>query len=423
MALKVTGLEGKEVADGYYSRTSVPQGRWSDTWDIFKSNFGKIVVLNLLVLLTCVPAFLVVYFRSALILNQGVLYPFNTSVIYPYYPDVTGLAEQVILSTDIWAYALLALSVFIACIGISGAVFTLRKLVQVHTISTYKELMKTFFHGIKVNYLATIFPAMIFMLFFYGTVLAGDSRAHAAAVDIGKAGWTTGYVFLIIATVLVGLYCAWLVAVGSTYRIKLGLLLKNSLFMMIGSPIQTLFMAGFALIPVWLLMIGGFFRVVGLILSVLFGFSFIILCWTSFSQWLFDACVPPKIKSEKELAKEKKSAGTLADGEEEEKQVAMQMLAVGKSELIARPIMPVSSGTAVRRIGKTFSRADLDGVETDRQKLTADISAYEEKHRNDPVFVEYNKLFAEREKALSDDKAKGKKKGKTKKISADNLLR
>ena len=39
---------------------------------------------------------------------------------------------------------------------------------------------------------------------------------------------------------------------------------------------------------------------------------------------------------------------------------------------------------------------------------------------NDPVYVEYNKMFQDREKALQDDTKKGKKK---KKISSDNLLK
>jgi hypothetical protein len=38
---------------------------------------------------------------------------------------------------------------------------------------------------------------------------------------------------------------------------------------------------------------------------------------------------------------------------------------------------------------------------------------------SDPVYVEYNKLFADREKALKVDDKKGRKK----KVSSDNLLK
>ena len=69
----------------------------------------------------------------------------------------------------------------------------------------------------------------------------------------------------------------------------------------------------------------------------------------------------------------------------------------------------------------TFTRTDITAAASDRAKLTADVTAYEQAHINDPVYAEYNKLFAERERALQSDT--GKKGKKAKKISADNLLK
>ena len=99
----------------------------------------------------------------------------------------------------------------------------------------------------------------------------------------------------------------------------------------------------------------------------------------------------------------------------------MELLAAGRSELIARPIMPVAAEPAVRIPVLTFTRADVSAAADDRAKLAADVAAYELAHINDPVYAEYNKLFAEREKALQSDS--GKKGKKSKKISADNLLK
>ncbi len=67
----------------------------------------------------------------------------------------------------------------------------------------------------------------------------------------------------------------------------------------------------------------------------------------------------------------------------------------------------------------TYTRADVSRVSDDKKKLAGEISAYEQEHKNDPVYAEYNKLFAEREKALQSDGKKGKKK----KVSSENLLR
>ena len=83
MKLNVNNLEGKEIADDY-SRQAATRGRWGETWDIFKSNFGKIVLINILVLITFAPAVAIMVFRAMYIANLGAMYPFNCDyVIFP----------------------------------------------------------------------------------------------------------------------------------------------------------------------------------------------------------------------------------------------------------------------------------------------------------------------------------------------------
>ena len=177
-------------------------------------------------------------------------------------------------------------------------------------------------------------------------------------------------------------------------------------------------MAGFSLIPVWLFMIGGIVRMISYVIFIFIGFSFIIVCWTAFTQSVFDAYINPTLKVAEE---EKKAARTQEEVVADEKQRARELLAAGRSELIARPIMPIAAESVASGIGKTFTRKDLSQIAASREKLCADVAAYENEHKNDTVYVEYNKLFAEREKALSDETdKKGKKK---KKISAENLLK
>ncbi len=413
MALNVKNLEGNEVADDY-TRKSVPQGRWSDTWYVFKSNFLKLVLINIFVLITFAPAVALMFFRSAYIQLLGNVYPFNSSILFPYYSDVTGLAERLTLSADILFYAALVVSGFIAAVGIAGAGYSIRKLINTHG----EFSVKGFFHGIKVNYFNTVFPVFVFMIFLYATFLVGDQMRFAQAMGGGAAGEITAFVFIIIATVLVGLYLAWVYAVGTTYKVTVAQLFKNSFVLGIGSIIKTVLMAGFSLIPVWLFMIGGFVRIISYILFIFIGFSFILLCWTAFTQSVFDAYINPSLKAAEE---EKKAARTQEEVVADEKQRARELLAAGKSELISHPIMPIAAEAATTGLGKTFTRKDISAAAANREKLGAEVSAYENEHKGDTVFVEYNKLFAEREKALADqtDK-KGKKK---KKISADNLLK
>ena len=189
--------------------------------------------------------------------------------------------------------------------------------------------------------------------------------------------------------------------------------------LLVGSVVQTLFILALAFIPVWLLIPGGLWQVIALLLLLVFGFSYIFLVWMSFTQWVFDMYITPNLEAQKERERAKKTEKQLAEEkEEEEKRIAREILAAGKSELVGRPIMPID-GEPVPALKKSFSRADVAGVAEGRRALEGRIAAYEEAHKNDARYVEYNKLFAEREKALTDD---GKKK-KKKKISADNLLR
>ena len=417
MALNVNSLEGNEIADDYI-RKSVPKGRFSDTWEVVKSSFGKLVLINVFVLITFVPGIVVMIFRNGMFGIMAGQAPTNFSVLGPHYNENIGYAESISLTTDLLFYSLLIVAGFIAAIGIAGASYSIRKLINTHG----EFSIKGFFHGIKVCYFNTVLPVTIFMIAFFGVRLVGDWSAYVVATGGNKAASITAYVFMIIATVLIGIYCAWLLAVGTSYRVKFGQLFRNSFVLIVGTPLQTVLMAGISLVPVWFFMIGGFMRTISYILFIFLGFSYILICWTSFTQWAFDMFITPNLKAATEQVKATKTEKELArEKEEEDRKAAGELLAAGKSELIAHPIMPISSGEpSVKCLGLTFSRADVARADGERRQLEADLAAYEEEHKNDPVYVEYNKLFAEREKALQTPDKKGKK---GKKISSDNLLK
>ena len=421
MALTVTNLEGNEFAEGEYARTPSEGGRWGDTWSVFKSNFGKIVLNNIFVLLFFVPGIAVMFIRSIYIKGLGLQYPFNanTGIGYPAYPGTQGLNESIYLSADLMFYGLLIVSGLIASIGIAGGAYSMKKLLNTHG----KFSIKSFFHGVKIGYLNIAAPLTVFMSFFFGCVMIGDWKDLNAARGLPVAGPITAYVFAIIATVLVGIYCAWMMATGISYKLKLGQLFKNSFVLMIGTPIQTVFFAGLALMPVWLFMIGlsvTFIKILSYIVFIFIGFSYVLLVWMSFTQWVFDMYVTPPIKKAEDAAKAKKTPEQIAKEQAEEaKRIAGELLASGRSELICKPILPLKSDAQVSTLSITFSRSDLDAVERNRERLGEEIRAYEEEHKNDAVYREYNALFADREKVV---KTEGKK-SKKKKISAENLLK
>lgn len=418
MALNVNNLEGNEIADDYV-RKAAERGRWGETWDVVKSSFWKLVLINIFVLITFLPGVGIMIVRSMRIVSLGALAPFNsnTGLGYPATPDTQGLAESIYLSADVLFYPLLIIAGFIAAVGLAGGAYSIKKLLNSHGAFS----VKGFFHGVKVCYFNALLPVIIFMAFLVSTFLIGDWKNYVIATGGSGAGPVTAYVFIIIATVLAGIYCGWLFVVGVSYRVNFIQLFKNAFVLLIGSPIQTVFFAGFSLIPVWLYMIGGslnIIRILSYILFIFLGFSFILTVWLSFTQWVLDMYVTPNIKAAEAAAAGKTQKQLEAEKQADEKRVAMELLAAGKSELICKPILPIAEESAVSPLGGTFTRADMDKVKSDREKLKRDVAAYEQEHIADPVYAEYNKLFSDREKAL---KAEGKK-GKKKKVSSQNLL-
>ena len=416
---KVASLVGHELADDYV-RTHMPKSRWADTWDLFKSNFFKLVIINVLSLLFFVPGIVIIYFKDAVIAQMGTAYPFSSNPLftYPLTPSMQGVQESVYFNWDVRFYALLIVAGFIASVGIAGACYSIKKLINTHGQFT----VKGYFHGVKVCYFNVLLPVEIFLLFVYAALVISDWSAVAIANGASRGGPVTAKVFIIIAAVIVGVVCSWTLAVGVSYKVKLKYLFKNSFVLLFGTIIQTIFMLGFSLIPVWLLLIGesvAIFKFIGYALFIFFGLSFILLCWLAFTQWAFDLYIAPVIKSEEEARKAKLTPKQLAEEKEaDEKAIARELLAAGRSELVGRPMRPIDGGTEVKEVGVAYGRADIRRVADDRSKIKGEVDGYYEEHKGDTRYVEYERLFAEREKALSTTDKKGKKK----KLNQNNLL-
>ena len=418
---KVTDLEGNELADDYV-RTQVPKGRWSDAWDLFKNNFHKFVIINVLTLLFFVPGIAIVYFRLNYISQLGVLYPFSSNALftYPFTPSTQGVAESIILSADLLFYSLLIVAAFIASVGVAGASYSIKKMINTHGQFT----VKGYFHGIKVCYFNVLFPVTLFMVFLFASFVISDWSAQQIAYGYSAGGPITAQVFIIIATVIVGVIASWLLAVGVSYRVKFKYLIKNSFVLLFGTIFQTVLMLGFALIPVWFMIIGTqvmFFLILGCIVFIFLGFSFILLCWLAYTQWVFDMFITPAVKTEKEAKRAQMTPKQLAaEKEEEEKALARELLAAGRSELIGRPLRPIEDSDTVGEIGIAFGRNDITRAAQERQNIVSGVNEYYEQHKTDTRYVEYERMFAEREKALQTPKGK---KGKGKTVSSNNLLR
>lgn len=410
-------LEGKEKSEEY-ARSTLPTNRWQLFWDIFKGNFGKIVKVNLLTILFFIPLFAVIILGGMMREASGVSEPFGGTwgIGYPNYPSQLGLSESLTLSSQLYTNIGIVLATLIASVGLSGGMYVIRNMVWTEGIFVTSD----FWRGVKLNYKNALQTGLFFsIILLLCNALINFSSFTLAVGSLSGAqrGWmkfsqATSYVLITIA----GMVSVWMIALGVNYKMKFFQLIRNGFLMSIGTLPQTVFFGALALLPFLLLTFGsGFFMMLGLMLVLIFGLAYALLVWLDFAQWVFDKYINPKLDGAKVGRGIYNKDGSSSAPNDSEAALEYQrvILSHGRSRLVARPIKPIDDSLQVYELPTSFNREDLQRLRESKQNIIEDTEAYAEEHKNDFRYVEYNKQFDEREKALQEDEEnKGKKRGK-----------
>ena len=409
-------LEGKERSEEY-ARSTLPTNRWQLFWDIFKGNFWKLVKVNLLTLVFCIPLIIVVIMHLLMTESNSIIYPFgaNLGVGYPASPNQQGLSELLSLQGNMFFYFGILLTSFITAVGLSGGMYVIRNMVWTEGIFVAND----FWRGVKLNYK----NALQTLLFFSGILLAcglmlsfSEFTIAISSLSKGQMVWMRisqgmSYILLTLGTMM----SFWMISLGVNYQLKFFTMVKNAFFMTIGTLPQTIFFGALAVLPFILLLIGGqFFMVIAVMIILLFGVAYGLLVWLDFGQWVFDKYINPKIEGAKvgRGIFNKDGTSSVASGDSAaEKEYRRALLAEGKSRLVAHPIKPIDDSLQVYELPQSFSREDLKRLRESKQMIADDTQAYEEEHKNDARYVEYNEQFDALEKSVQEE-ADGKKKKK-----------
>lgn len=412
-------LEGKE-RDEDYARSTLPTNRWSLFWDIFKGRFSKLVIINLLILVFCIPLIVVYFLRYIMLVGQGAMMPVNpVGIGVAVVPDITGLEESIIFQTDlVWGLLLVAAGL-IASIGISGGIYVIRNLVWTEGVFVAND----FWRGIKVNAVIILESTLFFGIFLYLMVISQD----AADLMIATGGSNKVLMYIskgvcYVAMLLLLMMYLWMLSMGCNYKLKFFRLLKNSFLMTFGMILQNIIFVAAMAIPVILILLGSLFAFVGYVIMILFGISYMLLVWFDYSQWVFDKF----FESKREGGKVNRGIypkGKGADQSkavqqyEEEEAIALRT----RSDLVARPIKPITDDLKLYELPESFSRDDLKKLRESQDAIREDTEKYAEEHKNDERFVVYNARFEqyereekEKEEAAKKAAAKAQKKKKKK---------
>lgn len=414
-------LEGKE-RDENYARSTLPTGRWSLFWDIFKGRFSKLVIVNLLIIVFCIPLIAVYFLRYMMLVGQGTLLPSNSlGVSWPAVPDIAGLEQQMILSTNLLWGALMVVAALIAAIGISGGIYVIRNLVWTEGIFVAND----FWRGIKINAIVVLQSTLFYGVMLYLFTISIDAASVVIATGSGNQTlMVISQVFCYIAIALLTIMFLWMLSMGANYKIKFFRLLKNAFLMTFGMIVHNIFFVVLMAIPVILILLGSFFAMIGYIILILFGLSYMLLVWFDYSQWVFDKYFESKREGGKVNRGIYPKAGKGGDQSKAVQQYEAEAAEAAKikSDLASRPIKPITDDLKVYELPESFSRDDLKKLRESKEAIAEDTEKYAEEHKGDEKYVVYNARFEqyeEEEKEKEEDAKGGKKKNKKDKKGKD----
>lgn len=398
-------LLGSEKSEGY-ARASLPSNRWELFWDIVKGRFWKLVLLNLLILLFFLPLLAYILFKDIVLTGYGAFYPFlqGFGIGYQAPLAMVGYEQSINLTVNLTVNLLLPIVVGIAAIGVSGGAYVMRNMVWTEGIFVASD----FWRGVKENYKQCLVIGLVFSLVFYTTQATIAYANQQIAIGSSPALFYIVQIASVLILCFFIIVCLYMITMCVTYDLSFRKLFKNAFAFTTSLLLPSLIFAFAAAIPFLLVQLGQFFQIIGMILIIALGFSWLFLVWTTFNQWAFDKFINVQIKGAKqnrgiyEKVKENSSASL--------KQYREQMQVI-KTTLNSKPIKPITDEELkLEELPSMFNRADIEKLNKSREALYEDHARYVAEHINDAEFqksdieIEQEKADKEREKRI--EKAK-----------------
>ena len=370
------GLTDNSGRDGFY-RNNIDVSRWSYGTDIFKSNFGKLIGINLLMLVFIAPIVYFLFVRYSEQYTLARLAPFtaNIGVGYVPYTNLVAQEEYITLRINFDFFKWLPLLGVWLSVGLSGAMYVMRNICWGEEVSLFKD----FFLGIKRNFFPVLIATILFTLVFSSAWVGISYLDYVGALAGGKAWYQIVVkIVIIIGMVFAGLWYMAMLSMSVTYKGNFFRLLKNSLLVTgVLIPVNVFF-AGLALIPFGLLLVGSSFLLLGLMVIALIGISFFMLVWTLYSQWIYDKFINKSVTGYKPTEEEiaKKQAREAARAAANEEDVGYETVDRETKEFAANAKPITDTDVAVTDLPEVFTLDDIVGLKTSKEKMKQDAEEY-----------------------------------------------
>lgn len=363
---KPIALTDTSGVDGYF-RPEVAVSRWKLGYEVFMSNFTKMIGLNLMMLVFLAPLLILLFLRTSTIYANASMSPFSANMGVGYLPfaAVLGLEESIVYYADYNFFMWMPVAALFLGIGLSGGMYVMRNLCWGESVS----VLKTFFQGIKKNLLPMLASVAIY------SVILAVSAIFISHINLQTAisGSTWYYVvikiLLYVVIVFASLYFLSMASMVVTYTGNFFTQLKNCFIFTVALLPLNAFFAVLAIIPFGILFFGSEALSLALILIMFLGASYTMLVWTTYSQWMYDKFVQGRVQtynaSQAEIAKHADREKVKAVAKEEE-----GYREVGKSRSIMDGVAPVTDyDVALSDLDDVFTRDDIDELNKSKTEL------------------------------------------------------
>lgn len=291
------------------SKGPYPAGRIKKFFDIIRSHFSQLSMVNVLCIIFALPLIAVIAFVSVYGI-ESFTYLLNKSEI-PYLlnnfgiglsngTSLTAVKLEMLLSYRI-IYLAAAATMPILSFGLAGAFYIVTKLVWGESFICKKDkygnnvprIGVEFFRGVKlywkqmlvfVSVAAVIFAASANMVItFIGALWAGNAGALHYI----------GLIFACILTLFTAMVLVTLLPSVVSYKTRIRDKIKNSVLFTIAFPVPTFFILAIAAAPLLLMLASGILVFILTLFIIMLGISILALMFTNYADYNSEKILVP----------------------------------------------------------------------------------------------------------------------------------
>ncbi|MCH5165611.1 MAG: hypothetical protein J1G01_04345 [Clostridiales bacterium] len=325
--------------------------KWAMFKFLFFHRFGTMVLLNILTALFAIPAVLVIllFYMNTAIASGYIPYSGNIGIGYPIVTDAVRQGMLTSFTYQTTEFLLLVPCIAVFALGVAGNLYVMRKLVWEEPTHTARD----FFRGIKKCWLPAISIGIVFGLTLLFLVF---SLGYFDVYNLPSALKVFSIILSILLFIFIILFTSFFMTQNAAFKMRPMVLIRNSFLFVVGTHLQSIFMIGLGLLPVYLMFIPGITMILVMVYFFL-GFSFSTLAITVYCHHCYEKFLYSKIEDKPSTAYFKRQNEFAESREKEKKKSAAPYKNPKKRK------RSIDEGASITPLTPTFRREDLERLE------------------------------------------------------------